>query len=203
MSRSPLPCRDANCRHGDCSLSRQNKQLEQRVGDELLRANRAESKRELLKTDFTHLESAMKARDKENSGLKERIASLEASLKETSAALEVEKTAANEIRGTLRMVNFNKEHQLVMAQQALALVNKIQLDKAETLSEIIQDYLRRLGTDINLQALPDEKQASNALRTPKRPRSAEPVDESARKQSTKPRIPPQREKVAEGGPNGA
>lgn len=203
MSRSPAPCRDAHCGHGECALSRQTKQLEQRNADSLLRASTAETKYEVLKADFTQLEGTLRAREKDKAGLKERIASLEAALKEKSEALELERAAMAEIREELSMATFNKEHQLVMAEQALGLINKIQLDKAETLSEIIQDYLRRLGTDINLQALSTEKQPPTEPRALKRQRSLEPVDESARKQAARPRIPPQREKVNEGGNNAA
>ncbi|EXJ86360.1 hypothetical protein A1O3_03311 [Capronia epimyces CBS 606.96] len=194
MSKSPLPCRDANCKHEECYWMRQIKQLEQRIGDEVLRGSKTESKYEVLKANYAHLEASMRAREKEKSEMNERILSLEASLKEKSEALEAEKATTAEIRDKLRLVSFNKQHQLVLAQQALRFVNKVQLDKSDTRSDIIHDYTNRLGTDINLPTLPSEKQASGMARNTKRSRSEEPGDDSARKQAARPRIPPQREK---------
>ncbi|EHY57330.1 hypothetical protein ABEF92_006508 [Exophiala dermatitidis] len=159
---------------------RQNKQLEQSAGDGASRANKAESKYELLKTQFAHLETAHRE-------LKEKVLAL-VSLKEKSEALEDEKVVTGELIERLRTVHFNKEHHQVSAQQALGLINKVQLDKADTLSEIIQEISKRLGEDINFHMLPLGDQASIIPRASKRPRPEETADEPARKQVARSRI---------------
>ncbi|KAL2393162.1 hypothetical protein ABEF93_000308 [Exophiala dermatitidis] len=160
---------------------RQNKQLEQSADDGASRANKAESKYELLKTQFAHLETAHRE-------LKEKVLALEVSLKEKSEALEDEKVLTGGLIERLRTVHFNKQHHQVSAQQALGLINKVQLDKADTLSEIIQEFSKRLGEDINFHMLPLGDQASIIPRASKRPRPEETADEPARKQVARSRI---------------
>ncbi|KAL2428894.1 hypothetical protein ABEF95_005191 [Exophiala dermatitidis] len=160
---------------------RQNKQLEQSAADGVTRANKAENKYELLKTQFAHLETA-------HGELKEKVLALEVSLKEKSEALEDEKAVTVDVTEKLRMVHFDKLHQQVSAQHALSLINKVQLDKADTLSEIIQDYSKRLGEDINFHMLPLGDPTSIIPRPSKRRRPGETADEPARKQVARSRI---------------